>query len=429
MFMGAAFFCLYEVVPYSIRRLRYRISSRGRDRTRRDFDRLRERFSSAVLRLRRRSRCSQHSLGQVIFSSEDFTIDLAYHLEPDEACRLWAASSALRNSPGAAKFRTYVYVFGGCGTDSTNTERLDLTTGTWTQLEPMPCGRSLATGIVSNGCFYVCGGTIDGSTAVRDVDYFSPRIGSWNQTVPMHYPRLWAAGAGLGGCLFVFGGCADVASLTCALSNGECFDPETGEWDMTASMHFPRCGATCASIVGRLYVCGGIDGTEALDSVERFDAEVRDWMMMPHMSCGRGWPCSAVVEPRLYIFGGTSSSSALDSSSQPISKFGALDSVECFTPELSWDRLQSMTVPRFGACSAAIAGHIYVFGGQSKQYVRRSVEAFSICSLHAGGSSFCRCCNVLDTYAARDPGIWNQGPRMLESRVFAVGGVLGSFTM
>ena len=51
----------------------------------------------------------------------------------------------------------------------------------------------------------------------------------------------------------------------------ERYDPTTGQWKAVTSMLSKRCRLGAATFDGKLYVCGGYDGSTFLRTVEVYD--------------------------------------------------------------------------------------------------------------------------------------------------------------
>ena len=54
----------------------------------------------------------------------------------------------------------------------------------------------------------------------------------------------------------------------------ERFDPEEGVWHPMERMSTKRCRLGVATLKGKIYACGGYDGSSFLKSVEVFDPEL-----------------------------------------------------------------------------------------------------------------------------------------------------------
>jgi len=57
----------------------------------------------------------------------------------------------------------------------------------------------------------------------------------------------------------------------CSLLQVERYDPNAGRWTACVPMLTRRCRLGVATLNGKLYVCGGYDGSTFLQTVEMFD--------------------------------------------------------------------------------------------------------------------------------------------------------------
>jgi N-acetylneuraminic acid mutarotase len=112
-----------------------------------------------------------------------------------------------------------------------------------------------------------------------------------------------------------------------------------------------RHGAAAAALDGKIYVCGGYDGEQALLSVERYDPERRIWEFMPSLQQRRNVAFAVVVHKKLYVCSGCNGAETLKT-------------MECFNPELNvWELVPPMEQKRHGAAAAAANGQLFVCGG------------------------------------------------------------------
>jgi len=142
---------------------------------------------------------------------------------------------------------------------------------------------------------------------------------------------------------------------------------------------------------GHVYVCGGFEGTLALNTMERFTPIIQKWEVLPPMTEARQYTCAGIIAGRIYVCGGWGGP-------QPVS------TVERFDPDSStWDSMPPMLIARWGASAGVVAGRLHVCGGldESRQPLS-SVERF-------------------------DPsvGIWEAVPSMSEQRGWPAAGVVG----
>ena len=84
---------------------------------------------------------------------------------------------------------------------------------------------------VLGGKLYACGG-YDGSTFLRSVEVYEPRMNRWSLISPMHVTRSRVALAANSGKLLAVGGYDGVANL----SSVEVYDPRTNHWSFATSM-------------------------------------------------------------------------------------------------------------------------------------------------------------------------------------------------
>lgn len=55
----------------------------------------------------------------------------------------------------------------------------------------------------------------------------------------------------------------------------ERYDPNTGKWTEVTPMLTKRCRLGVAALNGKLYACGGYDGSTFLQTVEVYDPETK----------------------------------------------------------------------------------------------------------------------------------------------------------
>jgi len=64
---------------------------------------------------------------------------------------------------------------------------------------------------------------------------------------------------------------------------------------------------------GKVYICGGFDGTSSLNSVEIYDPETDEWTMISSMEKHRSASGVVVVDGQIYAIGGHDGLSIFDS--------------------------------------------------------------------------------------------------------------------
>jgi N-acetylneuraminic acid mutarotase len=170
--------------------------------------------------------------------------------------------------PAGALLDDKIYIMGGHHPDATLSgprtdpgfdfcERLDLRTGKWEQIAPLPTPRFALDAVVIDGRILTMGGvafTPQGFNNFDHVEAYDPRTGQWTRdqlTLP------WtAAGAGAAmaaGRPFIFGGYSgEGISDHCA-----CYDAETGQWHRLPPIPQPLAAMGVGVVGNTIYLLGG----------------------------------------------------------------------------------------------------------------------------------------------------------------------------
>lgn len=135
-------------------------------------------------------------------------------------------------------------------------------------------------------------------------------------------------------------------------TSAELFDPRTGTWSTTGSMHVARQGHTATMLpTGQVFVVGGDTGTTS----EFYDPSTGQWTLaaptaMPHRS---GHTASLLADGQVLVAGG------VDASGQPTK------AAEVYDPDIGqWSPVGSMVVAHFAHAAAALPdGRVLVAAG------------------------------------------------------------------
>ncbi len=152
----------------------------------------------------------------------------------------------------------------------------DPSTGTWSELAPLPIARTRHAAVVLDGAIYVVGalGYLVGNPDSA-VQVYDPSTDSWTAQEASS-ARFGIAAVELSGMMYVFGGsegqatCCGEAATTRAVDR---FAPATGRWAGVIPMTKARTGAAAVVVGTFVYVIGGSptdNWLSALASVERF---------------------------------------------------------------------------------------------------------------------------------------------------------------
>lgn len=184
-------------------------------------------------------------------------------------------------SSASAVIDGQVFVAGGVsGTATTaNAARLDVATGAWTMIAPMPLPRNHAASATDGKRFFVFGGRGPGSgdtnvvaNGFDDVQIYDPATNTWtvSGSSPSAPARLPQARGGMGkavylrGKFYVIGGetvDGQGATRSGVYSRVDVYDPSQNTWSLADPLPTARHGIFPISVADRIYVAGG--GTKA----------------------------------------------------------------------------------------------------------------------------------------------------------------------
>lgn len=217
---------------------------------------------------------------------------------PMRDCRTQPATTVLTSG------RVLVTGGNGCqGSSQATAEVYDPATATWTPVASMSTARTAhAATRLPDGRVLVSGGRstdglVDRIWATAEV--YDPAADAWSPAGSMSLARAFhAAGLLSGGRVIVAGGSCQAETpigpspsllMGCSTETAELFDPATGSWTATASMHVKRVFAGSAAVPargnrpGRFLVAGGGKDTSA----ELYDPPTATWKLTAPMSAVR----------------------------------------------------------------------------------------------------------------------------------------------
>ncbi len=120
-------------------------------------------------------------------------------------------------------------------------------------------------------------------------------------------------------------------------------------WEELTPMPVPRSEMPAAAIADRIYVPGGLGGTDRLAALDTVDGR---WHELARLPGGRHHAALAASDNRLYLFGG----------GDP--RWQASDTAWRYDPGSNrWVALTPMPEPRYAAAAVALGGELYVAGG------------------------------------------------------------------
>lgn len=267
---------------------------------------------------------------------------MRYNVQTKQWLQLSDVPGASLSNTTAVRLRERFYIpggFNGNTSDYANTHlEYTIPTDFWTTLAPIPTallpeGRMFAWAAAAAApdelSYYLTGGLASYNESIADPDgvvisnvyRYTRGSNSWSVVPAMSTARYahtagWVSRANRGLC--VAGGLTTGVDnegdpVVILLTNGECFNPNTGTWQPTGNMNFPRYNAGSAvGPDGNWYIFGGMDGRGAVPETEVYDPVTNQWRLLDgSYSLGgqpenpaRVWPRGAFFGGSLFVFGG-----------------------------------------------------------------------------------------------------------------------------
>jgi hypothetical protein len=188
--------------------------------------------------------------------------------------------------------------------------------GSWTMTGSMHQGRAWHTAtLLPSGLVLVAGGCTRACATTATAELYHPHTGSWATTGSMQVPRLEFTATLLpDGRVLATGGCRTQACND-VLTGAELYDPYTGAWTETGSMHAPRALDTATLLPdGQVLVAGGISGgcvssacADIVRSAELYNPRTGVWTMTGAMHEARARHTATLLpDGRVLVAGGAS---------------------------------------------------------------------------------------------------------------------------
>ena len=217
--------------------------------------------------------------------------------------------------------------------------------------------------LLPNGNVLVAGGEFEFAGhgfARTTAELFDPSTGRWTLTGSMHVARQRHAAVRLAdGAVLVVGGYASGGGAPVKLRSAELYDPSTGAWTETGQLAAGRGEATATLLPdGRVLVTGGfnssVGGSER--TAEIYDPVKGTWTGAAPMSVARtGHTATLLPDGHVLVVGG-------GCCAQP-----ALASAELYDPVRgTWTRTSELvTARRWHSATLLANGQVLVYGGDN----------------------------------------------------------------
>jgi N-acetylneuraminic acid mutarotase len=262
------------------------------------------------------------------------------------------------------------------GGSSAAADLYDPATGTFTPTGSMSMARPGATAtLLKNGQVLVAGGCCNGNKNLASAELYNPATGKWTTTGSMVHPRsLQTATLLPNGQVLVAGGACngtaygcDTGSFWAAQASAELYNPATGKWTATASMPAGRDMATATLLPnGQVLATGGLNNCDDtfctdLKEADLYNPATGKWTRTGSMHSPREQHTATLLPNGQVLTAGGFNEGGFSSGG------GAEASAELYNPATgTWTKTASMPITRYGHTATLLKnGWVLVTGGQT----------------------------------------------------------------
>ncbi|GFN95204.1 kelch-like ech-associated protein 1 isoform x1, partial [Plakobranchus ocellatus] len=201
--------------------------------------------------------------------------------------------------------------------------------------------------------------------SLSNLECYNTKTKQWQRLPDLPTPRSGVGACMVRGALYVLGGRNNSPDGNTDSASLDMYDPMRNVWLPRHAMHAPRNRLGVGVIDNMIYAVGGSHGATHHASAERYDAENDKWTEIASMSTRRIGVGCAVLNRLLYAVGGFDGENRLSS-------------VECYDPEHNqWTEVRPMNTMRSGAGVTAMDNYIYAVGGYDSSCQLKSVERYN----------------------------------------------------
>jgi len=269
--------------------------------------------------------------------------------------------TADRSEIGVAVVNGKVYVAGGNALgrqDSPLFQELDLATGRWRDLAPMPKGSSHLVMATLNGKIYLAGGftaNVHRNPLDQFIEY-DPATNRWRELAPLSSPRGAVGLAAIGGMIHAIGGRAPDGNV---VATHEVYNPMTNSWGPKAPLPVARDHLGIAVLDGEIHVFGGRKGatTDRVAQHDVYDPTTGQWRQAAPLITPRSAGAFVVYRGLIVYAGGECK--------DPMAR-ATFDEVEAYDPKTDrWTSLAKHPTGFHAAAAFASGPNAYIVGGNA----------------------------------------------------------------
>lgn len=272
----------------------------------------------------------------------------AVSARPTFSALAWTALATLpleRSHLGVIAVGGFVYAIGGLqrgsAAGSAAFDRYDPATDRWTAQPPLPATTDHPAVAASGDSIYVFGGTLAAPTTVAW--RFDTNRAAWTSIAPLLQARAAAGAATIGGRIYLVGG---IDGSRRHIASVDAYDPGTDTWSQVATLPTPREHLAVVSFRSTVCALGGHFGAgDRTNTVECYDPAVRRWTQLPSLIHAASDFGAATVGDSIWTVG---------------------DEVQVFDGTRWWTG-PALPTPRFGVGVTSERAALFVVGGSSRR--------------------------------------------------------------
>jgi len=280
----------------------------------------------------------------------------------------WSLTGSLnfgRSGPTATLLPNGKVLVAGGGTNTA--ELYDPASGTWSVTGNLNMPRWVHTAtLLPNGNVLVVGGWDNESVASAEL--YDPAAGTWSPTGSLNEARGWHTATLLeNGKVLVVGGSGNNSE---SLDSAELYDPTTGNWSVTGSLNSSRHSHSATLLQsGQVLIAGGSpdgDYMRFMDSAELYDPTTGTWSVTGSLHQSRGLSTATSLPNGKVLVSGGNTMGPYPGGPASVSVPQPLKSSELYDPATgTWSMAANLKTARtYHSATLLPSGKVLVAGGR-----------------------------------------------------------------